>query len=261
MTSESSHPVLTKSCNEDGDIGARSTKILLDFMMAHLPLGTEFAQGALVGKKLGLTSYYQRYAIMRFSGVGPVSTRLLLWTVASANPLVAAMTYALLGWSRASAYAATRNTARFAGVCFLFAFAAPALVRFVRRLPSEATLVLAFVAAQGVHFATVIVLLSAFEREHVAQNPLRTALVFTLGFGLVLTAALTAHSRTARWYAALRTFALYAIFLIFTLAFAFNRLKPLRVLAVLLLAALIARLTSRVQSPTRWAAGGTGMVR
>ena len=56
MTSESSHPVLKKSFNEGGDIGARSTKILLDFMMAHLPLGTEFAQGALVGKKLGLTS-------------------------------------------------------------------------------------------------------------------------------------------------------------------------------------------------------------
>jgi len=171
------------------------------------------------------------------------------------------MTYALLGWSRASAHAATRNTARFAGVCFLFAFAAPALVRFVRRLPSEVTLVLAFVAAQGVHFATVILLLSAFEREHVAQNPLRTTLVFTLGFGLVLTAALTAHPRATRWYAALRTFALYMIFLIFTLAFAFNRLKPLRVFSVLLLAALIARLTSRVQSSTRWTAGRPDIVR
>src|SRR5215831_19222371 len=126
------------------------------------------------------------------------------------------MTYTVLGWNRAGAHAAVRNTARFAGVCFMLAFAAPALVRLAKRLPSEASLVLAFVAAQGVHFATVIVLLSVFEREHVAQNPLRTALVVALGFGLVLTAALTAHSRTARWFAVLRTFALYAIFLIFT---------------------------------------------
>lgn len=121
-------------------------------------------------------------------------------------------------------------------------------------------MVLAFVAAQGVHFATVIVLLSVFEREHVAQNPLQTALVSTLGFGLVLTAALTSQPRRAPWYAAFRTFALYVIFLIFTLAFAFNRVKPLRVLSVLLLGALIARLTSRLQSPTRVAAGSKGLV-
>jgi len=60
MTSESSNPVLKKSFKDEGDIVARSTKILLDFMMTHPPLGTEFAPGALVGKKLGLTSYYQR---------------------------------------------------------------------------------------------------------------------------------------------------------------------------------------------------------
>jgi len=179
---------------------------------------------------------------------------------AGANALVAGMTYAVLGWNGAGAHAAARNTARFAGVCFMLAFAAPALVRFAKRLPSEAALVLAFVAAQGVHFATVIVLLSVFEREHVAQNPLRTTLVFILGFGLVLTAALTSQARRARWYTALRGFALYAIFLIFTLAFGFNRVKPLRVLSVLLLAALIARLTSRVQARTRVAAGGTGLV-
>jgi len=170
------------------------------------------------------------------------------------------MTYAVLGWNRAGAHAAVRNTARFAGVCFMLAFAAPALMRLAKRLPSEASLVLAFVAAQGVHFATVIVLLSVFEREHVAQNPLPTALVFTLAFGLVLTAALTCQPQRARWYTAVRAFSLYAIFLIFTLAFGFNRVKPLRVLSVLLLAALIARVTSLIQGRTRVAAGGPGLV-
>ena len=189
-----------------------------------------------------------------------MSTRFLLWIVAGANALVAGMTYALLGWNRTGAHAATRNTARFAGVCFLLAFAAPALVHFAKRLPSEATLVLAFVAAQGVHFAAVIVLLSGFERAHVLQNPLQTVLVFTLGFGLVLTAALTAQPRTVRWYTVLRTFALYVIFLIFTLGFGFNQIKPLRILSVLLLVALVARLTTRVQSRTHVVTDGTGLL-
>jgi hypothetical protein len=175
--------------------------------------------------------------------------------VAAANSVVAGMTYALLGWNHAAAQAAARNTARFAALCFMVALATPALARFAKLLRSEATLVLAFVAAQGVHFATVIVVLSAFEREHVAQNPLRTVLVFTIGFGLVLTAALTSQPRKGHWYAALRGFALYAIFLIFTLAFAFNQVKPLRILAALLLAALIARLALQIQSRTRVIAG------
>jgi len=189
-----------------------------------------------------------------------VSHRFLLWMVAGANAVVAGMTYALLGWNRAGAHAATRNTARFAALCFMVAFAAPALVRFAKRLSSEATLVLAFVAAQGVHFAAVIVLLSVFEREHVAQNRLQTALVITIGFGLVLTAAVTSQPRIVRWYTAVRTFALYSIFLIFTLGFAFNQVKPLRIFAVLLLAALIVRLTSRVNRRSPVPAGGNGVV-
>src|SRR5215469_13974548 len=140
-----------------------------------------------------------------------MSHRFPLWMVASANAVVAGMTYALRGWSREGAHAATRNTARFAALCFMVAFAGPALVRFAKWLPSEATLVLTFVAAQGVHFAAVIVLLSVFERQHVAQNPLYAALVFTGGFAFVLTLALTSQARTARWYNVLRAFTLYAI--------------------------------------------------
>jgi len=187
-------------------------------------------------------------------------TQFPLWMVAGANALVAGTTYALLGWNAMGAHAATRNTARFAGVCFLLAFAAPGLMRFAKRLPSEATLVLTFVAAQGVHFAAVIVLLSVFERQHVAQNPPHAALVFTGGFALVLTLALTSQPRTARWYNVLRSFTLYAIFLIFVLGFGLNRVKPLRILSALFLVALIVRLTSRVQSRSRLNAASSGLV-
>jgi hypothetical protein len=185
-----------------------------------------------------------------------LSNRSLLWTAAAANALVAGSTYALEGWNRASAHAAARNTARLAGVCFLLAFAAPVMVRFVRRLPSQATLILAFVAAQGVHFATVLVVLFVFDREHVAQNPLRAALVVTGGFGLVLAAALTAEPRTTRWYTVLRTLALSVIFVIFTGAFAFRHRGPLIVLAILFLAALIARIALWAKRPTRVAPAG-----
>jgi len=184
---------------------------------------------------------------MRASGE-PVSSRFLLWIVAAANAVVAVFTYAVLGWSPPGAHAATRNTARFSGICFAIAFASPALARFGRRFPSEATLILAFVAAQGVHFAAVTVLLSTFERAHVANNLLRTAVVVTLGFGLVLLASLTSQPRVGRWYSAMRAFALYAIFLIFTLGFATNRVKPLRGLLVLFFAALVLRASAHFQS-------------
>jgi hypothetical protein len=188
-----------------------------------------------------------------------VSHRFLLWVATAVNVVVAGMTYATLGLNRASAHAAARNTARFAGVCFLVAFAAPVMVRFVRRLPSQATLILAFVAAQGVHFATVLFVLFVFDREQLAQNPLRAALVLTGGFGLVLAAALTAEPRTKRWYTALRALALSVIFVIFTGAFAFNRPKPLIALAVLFLAVLIARIAIWVKRPTRVATGEAGL--
>ncbi len=176
-----------------------------------------------------------------------MSNRFLLSTVAAANAVVAVLTYAILGWSSTGAHAAARNTARFSAICFAIAFAGPALVRFARWFPSVATLILAFVAAQGVHFAAVIALLSTFERAHVAHNPLQTAVAFTVGFGLVLTASLTSQPRSGRCYSAARAFTLYALFLIFTVAFATNRVKLWRGLLVLFMAALVLRLSGHFQ--------------
>ena len=187
-------------------------------------------------------------AIMRACGGSAVSNRFLPSIVAAANAVVAGLRYAILGWSLAGAHAATRNTARFSAICFAIAFAGPALARLGRRVPSEAILILALVAAQGIHFAAVIALLSIFERAHVAHNPLQTAVVFTVGFGLVLVASLTAQPRVGHCYRATRAFVLYAIFLIFTLAFATNRVKPWRGLLVLFVAALVLRVSARFQN-------------
>jgi hypothetical protein len=180
----------------------------------------------------------------------------LLSIAAASNLSVALATLLFHGWNAAGAHAAARNTARFSSLWFMVAFAAPGLSRFIRVLPAGARLVQAFVAAHLVHFAVVAALIASFETAHLVQKPVASAAILIFGFSLVVGAGLTATPRAPRFYNALHTFTLYALFLIFFLAFALNAVKPLRLLAVPLALALILRLTSgwtlytaRVKSP------------
>lgn len=180
----------------------------------------------------------------------------LLATAAASNTLVALATIALRGWNAAGAHAAARNTARFSSLWFMVAFAAPGLTRLVRGLPAGARLVHAFVAAHLVHFAVVGALIASFETAHLAQKPLASAAILVFGFSLVVGAGLTATPRSSRFYNGVHRFTLYVLFLIFSLAFAQNAVKPLRLMAIPLALALILRLTSgwtfytaRVKSP------------
>ena len=169
------------------------------------------------------------------------------------NLAVAAAPYALYGWNAASAHAAARNTARYSALWFLVAFATPGLVRWIRTLSSEAVLLQAFVAAHLIHFSAVSVVFAAFDRAHVAQHPGSATLVILFGFTLTILVGLTAVPRASRPYTALRKVTLYAMFLIFVLAFANNRVRPLRLYAIMLLLALILRhlplLVTRRESP------------
>jgi hypothetical protein len=180
----------------------------------------------------------------------------LLSIAAASNLSVAVATLAFHGWNAAGAHAAARNTARFSSLWFMVAFAAPGLGRLVRGLPAGARLVQAFVAAHLVHFAVVGALIASFETAHLAQKPLASAAILVFGFSLVVGSGLTATPRGSRFYSGLHTFTVYALFLIFFLAFAQNAVKPLRLMAVPLALALILRLTSgwmfytaRVKSP------------
>ncbi|HEX6504989.1 MAG TPA: hypothetical protein VF011_17245 [Terriglobales bacterium] len=167
----------------------------------------------------------------------------LIYVAAIANCVVALATVAIHGWNAAGAHAVARNSARLAALFFIVAFAAPGLVRFVRRLPSAATLLWAWFAAHLVHFASVAVLLSTFERAHIAHHPGQSILVLLVGSGVVLGAALTASWKSPL-YTAIHNISLYAVFMLFTLAFARNRVPALRLLAVALGLALVLRLTA-----------------
>ena len=174
---------------------------------------------------------------------------------AASNLSVALATIALRGWNAAGAHAAARNTARFSSLWFMVAFAAPGLSRLIRGLPAGARLVQAFVAAHLVHFAVVGALIASFERAQLVQKPVASAAILVFGFSLVVGAGLTATPRGSRFYSVLHTFTLYALFLIFFLAFAQNAVRPLRLMVVSLALALLLRLTSgsfyiaRVKSP------------
>jgi hypothetical protein len=160
------------------------------------------------------------------------------------NLIVVVAAYAVHGWNAVGAHAAARNSARLSALWFALAFAAPGLVRFFGSLPTPATLVYSFFAAHLVHFLTVAVLLLRFEFSQVIQNTERAAAVVLGGFMLVLVAAVTAKPAASWSYRYLHKTALYAIFLIFFLAFVRQSSKPLRALAAVLAVSLLLRLTS-----------------
>lgn len=182
--------------------------------------------------------------------------RWLLSLAAASNLTVAVATIALHGWNAAGAHAAARNTARFSSLWFTVAFAAPGLSRLIRRLPAGARLVHAFVAAHLVHFAVVAALVASIETAHLVQKPVASAAILVFGFSLVVGAGLTATPCSSRLYSGVHKFTLYVLFLIFSLTFAQNAVKPLRLMVVPLALAFLLRLTSgwtfyaaRVRSP------------
>lgn len=125
---------------------------------------------------------------------------------------------------------------------FLTGFAAPGLTHYFRILLSEAGFLRAFPAAQIVHFGTVAAVLASFPAAHVTEHPGRVLAVIVIGSSLAFAAGLTPRLRSAL-YRMIHTAALYAVFAIFLLAFAGNRVKPLRALAVLPAAAFVLRIT------------------
>jgi hypothetical protein len=171
-----------------------------------------------------------------------VSRKNVVVAGAATNLVVLATTYAVRGWNAAGAHAAARNTARLSALWFTVAFAAPGLVRFLRGLPAPATLVRSFFAAHAVHFGAVALLITRFEFSHATQHPARNAAVVLGGFLVVLIAALTATPGPSWTYSYLHRATLYTVFLLFFLAFAANRAKPLRAMDVLLILSLVVRL-------------------
>src|SRR5712675_1854511 len=165
----------------------------------------------------------------------------LLLAVAVSNVLIIGLCFATYGMDAEGAGVATRATARFAICFFLAGFAAPGLGKWLPWYPDGANLIQAFVAAQMVHFCSVIELHTKFatERLQLGATPIAIILV---GFSIFLGAAITAGPRAPSGihHAAHRVL-LYIIWLFLAADYAQHPIKSLRLMAIPLVIALVLR--------------------
>jgi hypothetical protein len=186
-----------------------------------------------------------------------LSNRRLLLTAAFCNVVVIVLCFAVFGMNAEGAGAATRNTARFAICFFLAGFAAPGIRKWLPWFPQAETLIQAFVAAQMVHFCSVIALHTKFAAEPLQLGAPQIALV-VLGFLIVLGAGLTAAK--PRPYSYAHVLLLYLIWLILAADYSEHPVKPLRFVAVPVFLALVLRHLPRRQAnePALKATSGAG---
>jgi len=175
-----------------------------------------------------------------------VSQRALVSSAVAANLLIAAGSFAMFGWNGIGAHVAARWTARFSVLIFVVAFGQPGFSRWIASLPSYAALVHTFVAAHCVHFAAVITVLFLDKQNHFVRNPRPASAIIVIGFSLVIVAGVTAGLRASPVYRAIHAFTIYAVFVIFMMAFASHRFLPLRMIALLLAISLVARIVAAI---------------
>jgi hypothetical protein len=152
---------------------------------------------------------------------------------AVANGAVLAACLGLYG-----AGSAARNTARFAVLIFLFAFAAPGLRRWLR-FPEPALLIAAYVAAQMVHYAAVALLHTVFAKDPLQLGIPQIAIIL-LGFTLTMLMGLTASARN-KSAIAIHKLTLYVVFLILAADYSSHPNKSMRFAALPVFAALVLR--------------------
>jgi hypothetical protein len=170
-----------------------------------------------------------------------LSNRKLLLTAAFCNVGVIVLCFALYGVNAEGTRAATRNTARFAICFFLAGFAAPGIRKWLPRYPQPAALIQAFVAAQMVHFCSVIALNTMFAAEPLQLGPPQIAVVL-VGFSIVMGAGLTAiPPALSRVYSSTHVLLLYLIWLILAVDYPQHPVKPLRLVAIPVVLALVLR--------------------
>jgi hypothetical protein len=138
-------------------------------------------------------------------------------------------------------------TARFSGLLFAFALVAGASQFASRR----ATLMLAFVAAHGVHFATVLAR-AIFDAQNNFHNfKPQTIITFAVGFSIIGVLALTtrAASRAGRITHSITGYAVWALFAI---AFFAGRKQPASAaMFIVVVAALVVRITLAMRAAAK----------
>jgi hypothetical protein len=170
-----------------------------------------------------------------------LSSHKLLLTAAFCNVLIILLCLAVYGMNAEGAGTAARDTARFAICFFLAGFAAPGLRKWLHWYPDPAILIQAFVAAQMVHFCSVVALHTKFAAEPLQLGAPQIAIVVA-GFSIVLGVGLTASPRTeSRIYGVGHICFLYLIWLILAADYTQHPVKSLRLVAIPVVLALILR--------------------
>jgi hypothetical protein len=146
-----------------------------------------------------------------------MSQRHLIWAATILGLIVTALAYTFSLTLVRGAIAATRDSARFSGLVFALALIArasrPALLA-----RNKAGLTLAFVAAHGVHFGTIIARAAIEPGNPLRHFALQNVLVVGFGFGITATVAFTARAKSQ---AGSRTnaVAFYIVWTLFAVAF------------------------------------------
>ena len=167
--------------------------------------------------------------------------RKLLAFAAIANCAIIVASFATLGLNEPGAGAATRFTARFAIVFFLIGFAAPGLRKWLVGFPDGSLWMQAFVIAQFVHFAAVILLHTAFA-EHGLHLGIGEGAIVLAGFTAVAGVGLTAISSPGhRIPSAIHIFLIYVILLILGADYSQHPIKPLRWMLLPIIVAFLLR--------------------
>ena len=173
-------------------------------------------------------------------------------TVRVRNLVIAAVVLNLLvfggcivayGWTQFGVGSAARNTARVASVIFLVSFASAGLKRWLPALNSIA-LARAFVAAQLVHYASVIML---HEKFGVAPplNSVKMIAFSTGGLLLAVIYGLTIEDKGGRLVPSLNRLCAYLMFLIYAANYSQHKVHALRWMSVLVVASLVLRWMER----------------
>ena len=173
-----------------------------------------------------------------------LSRRAFIWVATGLALLVVAACFVLADDVLAGAVAATRDSARFSGLVMAAAVVARA-PRPAAWSMRRTELTLAFVAAHGVHFATVILRALIEPGNKLRSFSLEVALVVLLGFLLLALVAATARATSVAGRRA-NAIALYTAWTVLALASASRAATFLG--SAVVLAALSAALLWRIGS-------------
>jgi uncharacterized membrane protein YhaH (DUF805 family) len=156
-----------------------------------------------------------------------MSPRKFIWAATVVALLMVALSFLGAATPLAGIQQATRATARFSGLVFAIALIARSGVPRVLG-HSKLAWFMAFVGAQGVHFAVIITRAFMEPGNDLRSVTSKSVATVIVGFGFVLLAAFTARAATVtgRRVHSFATYALWGLFVLFFFLHSSGRIGP-----------------------------------